>query len=379
MKRLQQLCCLAAASFLACSQGEKTAGSTFETENSVAKIFIVTPEGVPAANRTVEIHREDFLKGVDADSATALFGGRDSSETDESGILTLDSIVPGDYWVEVKAHFGESLRLGVFPVSISGSMSDSAGTFSVEENLPAALSGRIQTEKFPVSICLRGTSHAVDADSNGNFSFDGLPRGRFEIAAVYAGVVLGRDSVSVELSNESVVLSDTATKAFLFEDFEDGVGGWYTSVSEYATASLVSDSAGRGREGLAAHFKCQNDSANNWALMGRSFGGPGDLSGLDSVSFWARGDVKNYISLAFDVLADSVAEYESGKSWQHFEIDSAWVRYTVTPKTLLAPDSIGGNVGWDAVKSHVTNISIFGGAGGEVWIDDVTFYGVEFP
>lgn len=379
MKRFQAICCLAAFSLFACSQGEKTAGSTFETENSVAKIFIATSEGSPAANRTVKIHRAHFLKGVDVDSATALFGGREGSETDESGILTLDSIVPGDYLVEVEGRSGESIRLGVFPFSLPDSAPDSAWAFTVEENPPAALSGRIRTEKFPVSICLRGTSHAVDADSNGYFSFDALPQGNFEIVAVHAGVILGRDSVAVEPSNGSVVLSDTATKAFLFEDFEDSTAGWYSSVSEYATASLETDSAGGGREGLAAHFTCQNDSLNNWALMGRAFGESVDLSDLDSVSFWARGHVKNYVSLAFDVLADSAAGYESGKSWQHFEMDSVWTRYTVTPKTLLAPDSIGGNVGWDAVKDHVTNLSFFGGAGGEFWIDDITFYGVELP
>ena len=37
----------------------------------------------------------------------------------------------------------------------------------------------------------------------------------------------------------------------------------------------------------------------------------------------------------------------------------------------------GGNIGWDAVKDHVTNISIFGGSGGEFWIDDIEVFGYE--
>lgn len=78
------------------------------------------------------------------------------------------------------------------------------------------------------------------------------------------------------------------------------------------------------------------------------------------------------------VLQFSLAYVKNGKSWQHFEIDSTWTRYVMTPTSLLPPDSIGGNIGWESVKSHVTNVSIFGGAGGEFWIDDLVFYGIDF-
>jgi hypothetical protein len=66
------------------------------------------------------------------------------------------------------------------------------------------------------------------------------------------------------------------------------------------------------------------------------------------------------------------------------ELDTAWQRYVVTPKDLIEPDEnhIGGNIGWDAVKEHVTNLNFFGGGvtegeAYEMWVDDITIYGVK--
>ena len=69
---------------------------------------------------------------------------------------------------------------------------------------------------------------------------------------------------------------------------------------------------------------------------------------------------------------------KSGKSWTHLNLTEEWARYTVTPETMQpAEDENGGNLGWDAVKADITNISIFGGAGGEFWIDDIEIFGYE--
>ena len=68
------------------------------------------------------------------------------------------------------------------------------------------------------------------------------------------------------------------------------------------TASLERVEAGEGREGMAAHFTSQNDSVGNWALMGHYFGKEVNFSALDSVSFWIRGSVDNYISFAFHLF-----------------------------------------------------------------------------
>ena len=83
------------------------------------------------------------------------------------------------------------------------------------------------------------------------------------------------------------------------------------------------------------------------------------------------------ISFAFDVFVndDSVTSAENIKAWGHYDVDTAWTRYTVIPSKLDTADSNGGNVGWDAVKDRVTKLSIFGQMGTEVWIDDIEVFG----
>ena len=103
------------------------------------------------------------------------------------------------------------------------------------------------------------------------------------------------------------------------------------------------------------------------------------MSGLDSIVFWAKGTIKNYVSFSFDIIdSDTTADIQSGKAWMHIPLTEEWARYTVTPDQLEDKENdSGGNIGWDAVKEKVTNISIFGGKGGEFWIDDIEFFGFE--
>ena len=121
--------------------------------------------------------------------------------------------------------------------------------------------------------------------------------------------------------------------------------------------------------------------------MGTALRGMTDLSDLDSVVFWARGshaDSVQWVSFSFDVLLDSADlekyGYENGKAWVSMSLDTVWTRYVVTPEDVADTVRIGGNIGWDAVKDHVTNINIFGGGVGgpfEMWIDDIIFYGAK--
>lgn len=354
--------------WVACSKD--VAGSTFETENSVA-IVVTKSDGTPAAHSLLNIRPQNYLKRNGSKPNTI--------ETDSLGVFRLDSLEAGDYTVEAQSESAGSLQKGIQKFSIPEVFPDSGFEISVSTDTPTKISGTFQTEKSPVWILIPGTDYAVPVDSSGHFEFPSLPKGNLEWVAIYAA-----EARDVELAagifetsaDEEISLSDTATRAFLFEDFENGIGNWYRSQSKYATSTIELDSV--ESRGKSAHFTCQNDSIANWALMGRYLGGAFDMGEMDSVVFRAKGNLKGKLSFSFDVIADSSVTYESGKSWEHFELDSVWTRYVITPETLLKADSIGGNIGWDAVKSHVTNISIFGGSGGEFWIDDIVFYGVDF-
>ncbi|MBP5248112.1 MAG: hypothetical protein J6Z31_09695 [Fibrobacter sp.] len=366
---------VASSGVLVACADKSTAGSTFETENSVATVVVFHADGTPAAYSHVQVcERDAFVEFL----GTGLSNVGESYETDSAGTLKLKNLKPGDYIVEAQADLeNDSILLGAAQVSIPSVLPDSSIPISVEVEEPSVISGHVDTDMSPAYVMVRGTRHVQAVSASGDFSMQ-IPRGDFEILLVYKNQVIASDSVTVEVNNEPLVLTDTLVREYLFEDFEDSSLAWYVSYSKYATATLEWTEAGEGRDGMVAHFTCENDSVGHWALMGRSFGRKVDLSAMDSISFWIRGGIDNYISLAFDVLEDSTSTYTSGKSWVHIDVPSEWSRIVVTPDSLLAADSIGGNIGWDAVKDHVTNLSIFGGAGGEIWIDDIVFYGVDW-
>lgn len=427
---------LAAASaigafFVACSN-DQTAGSSFETENSVASVAmnVQLPDGNPAARTQVLVRPSSFLAGassraidatvagdvVEADSVAGIF----NETTDDQGRLNLPKMKPGSYVIEVR---GETMK-AVASVEVKDSVCDSismtlakTGTLRGQVVMPYRASS--------VSVGIQGLDYVVQTDGHGEFEFTSLPAGEFSaVGFIYTEQeIAGGESVGttqilgskvVEISNESTggdfeeviigsrpnpvpvdTVPEDMTPAYpyiLFEDFEDSTYGWYTTVSRYAEASLSTDEAGFGREGLCARFEYQADSMSTWTLMGRAFNRPQDLSDLDSVVLWVRATEPDsqWISFSFDVLVDSATAaetgYENGKSWRHFrKLDTEWDRLVVYPDSLIPTDSVevvAGNIGWDAVKTHVTNINVFAGSykkgsSHELFVDNIEFFGAK--
>ena len=404
----------ALALLVACSNDEKgVAAGSLETENSIA-FHVKLANGQNASKAYVIIHESEyFADKVNLDSTR-------HPQTDENGILELDSLPRGNYIVEVRSLQDKQEQKGATTFEITQVDNDSGKVVTVQTGVPASFEGKAYTDKYPAWVIIRGLEYKVPVDSQGNFSFESLPEGVFEFVLVHsqtnsAGATVSqilteeeicvgcngsepvnlvdktappKASVSKDTATADTVAADTADtdtipkdtlKHFVFDDFENSVSAWYESHSEKASGSLEISEAGEGRNGLAAHFQCTNDADYNWALMGQYLGGHVDMSALDSVVFWARGSVKKYISFSFDIVtADSKANITSIKSWIHIVLAEQWTRYSFTPTDMVeAEDDNGGNVGWDAVKDGVTNISIFGGAGGEFWIDDIEIFGLD--
>jgi len=415
-----------------------TAGSSFETENSVA-VVVLEGSGSPAARTKVYVRPSDFLAGANsfalsedssasaspvvvADSAVGIL----NMETDDQGQLDLPKLKPGNYTIEARQETAKAfVRITVSDSSFESDtlVVTKTGSLSGQVYLPENVSS--------VKVGIQGLDYFVETDSLGNFLFENLPAGDFsvvgfvydtyEIADADGSVTtynsflpVGSRAVNVKSSSASknvmigqkpvvepdTVAKDTSAKdtvsedsvdvypVVLFEDFEDSTYGWYTTVSKYAKAKLDADEAGEGRKGIVAHMVYTNDSNYNWVLMGKSLRGITDLTELDSVVFWARGsqDSAQWVSFSFDVLMDSVDlekyGYENGKAWMNMNVNTEWARYVVVPDSLIKADSTrnGGNIGWDKVKDHVTNLNIFGGGVGgpfEIWVDDITIYGVK--
>ena len=387
----------------ACSGGNgvESAGSSLETENSIA-LSVQLADGSPAARVSVIVRPDSYLFGTDsAEDAIAL--EKMNFETNDSGMLVLDNIGFGSYIVEARS---DSLK-GAAKFNYLSRQTD-GGRVSLHIDKPGSVSGQIFLEDdddaSSVTVAVQGLDYSVSADGMGNFEFESLPAGNFEVVAYVqadSSVVnskgkkervryirkLGSSYARVQSGKENAVVIDVRTPDslpyFVFEDFEKGVKNWKVKHSDEADGSIESVDAGLGREGKAAHFTCINDSAFNWVLMTRSLGGMVDMSNLDSIVFWARADAikdttkHKYISFSFDMNLDSTSEEESGKAWTHIDVDTVWNRYVVVPSKLQKPDSnkTGGSLGWDVVKRRITEISIFGGTGGEFWIDDIEVFG----
>ena len=421
----------ALAILMACSNdSDDVAAGSLETENSIA-IQVTNANGTFAAKAKVIIHETDYLSTIH--KASSVQSGDSPSgdvivsvdiatnyaktpETDANGVLYLDSLPTGQYMVEVIGA-EDTEQKGANAFEVPAEVPDSTMVVPVQLGNSISVSGNVQTDKEDTWVMIRGMQYATKVESDGSFSFPSIPASDFEIVLVYPtenaqgtldNVIIGSAALHTELDGKSMTLVDTTMKSsdieepsdtttapedtattdtvpedtlvhFIFDDFENGINAWYTSNSLYATAMLEGAEAGEGREGLAAHFMCENDSAFNWALMGQYLGGAVNMSKLDSIVFWARGSIENYISFSFDIVKeDSAANITSVKSWTHIELSEQWTRYSFTPADMIEADNDnGGNVGWDAVKDSVTNISIFGGAGGEFWIDDIEVFGYE--
>ena len=413
----------------ACTNGEpNNASTTLETENSVA-LVVQLSDGSPAARTKVLVRPADFLAGannlkleksakgespvVESDSTLGIL----NLETDEKGRLNLPRLKPGAYNIEARQDTAKAFVRVVMTDASRDSVVlkvEPTGAVSGQVNLPESES--------TVTVAVKGLDYFVETDTAGKFKFSKLPKGMINLVGfVYRTyktldmngepstisnlMTVGNRNAKIESkkTTEDIVIGQKIVPAndtviekdvypvYKFADFEDSTYGWYISRSKYADAELDAEKNVAGRKGMSAHFVYQNDSNANWALMGRALNGMVDMSKLDSVEFWARSglsDSAQWISVSFDVLLDSIAldstGYENGKAWVHLELDTAWQRFVVTPKDLIEPDehNIGGNIGWDAVKKHVTNLNFFGGGVTEgtpyeMWVDDITIYGVK--
>lgn len=435
---------LAAASalgalFVACSSsdglGGGTAGSSFETENSVA-MTILLADGSPAARTKVLVRPNDFLAGsssryanssVEADTIVGIY----NKETDDQGQLTLARMKAGDYVIEARGNSEKAFARLTVKDSVCDTLSMAlakVGSMKGQVIMPEGVSS--------VSVGIRGLDYVVQTDSLGNFEFPSLPQGSFNtVGFIYStydyvdvngkvdvvenfqalgiapvkvesekpleDVTIGsrpqpsvpQDTLPADTTETDTVPEDTVEvyPYLLLDDFEDSTYGWYSSVSRNATVELTSKSV--AKFGLVASLQCSKDSAIVWTMMGHNFSKFYDFSGLDSVVLWARGLSSDsdsmWVSVSFDVhvdnsTADSLLGYETGKAWAHYKLDGQeWTRVVVVPDDLVPADSnkVGGNLGWDAVKDHINSLGIFAGSQEigeyELQVDDVEIFGVK--
>lgn len=396
----------------ACGDKASVASSTMETENSIVAYNIQLAGGTPAANMRVLVRPADYIANTTSSLAANQFA---DDSTNENGVVELVNLAKGSYMIEVRG--GDTLKAAS---SFSVKDKDSS-SYAMTVHAPGRLAGYVKLAQGqgPVQVSIVGLEYQVTTDSTGYFEFESLPIGFHDVVYRDAETNKLSNSISVKIISEASsvitisskaekpstpeVKPDPSTKDTIapvipadstesndsvevetpivyadtlpFEFFENGIDEWYVSYSRYATGKLTLDSSESYIHGKSAHFEYSNDSTYGWALMGRSLRGERDFSTLDSITFWARGN--GGVSVAFDRLVDSVSSGKSGKAWIHVKLDTVWKHYSISTNSLLKADSIGGNIGWDAVKDRVTNITFFGKDGSYLDIDNIVLYGVK--
>jgi hypothetical protein len=363
--------------FSSCFFKEEVSGTSMETENSIA-FQVSLANGSLAKHTDVFIRPADYVAKSNVLESSNLKQGIWNGKTDENGKILVKNLKAGKYTAEAR---GDSLK-GLLKFEFGETAPD---TFNIQMKKPGAISGTVE---FPsgynsATIGVLGLEYFTEVDSTGFFSFDVLPADSLVVLTFMESdsnifsqivststVVIAEDTVYIDISINTKMDTTTYTDTLFYESFEDSTKSWYVSKTEYATANLKIQNEDN-REGLVAYFTYTNDSINGWALMGHALDSILDLSFLDSISFYARGDGR--ISFAFDHLSE-IDSTLNGKAWIHIEIDSKWTRYVVKPSDFLEADDIGGNTGWDAVKKEVSNITFFGNHGTHFWLDDVVLY-----
>ncbi len=264
---------------VACSNdGKDVAGSSLETENSIA-FHVKLANGQNASKAYVIIHDSKYF----ADDAD--LNSTQHPQTDENGILELDSLPRGNYIVEVRGLQDEQEQKGATTFEITQVDNDSGKVVTVQTGIPASFEGKAYTDKYPAWVMIRGLEYRVPVDSQGNFSFESLPEGVFEFVLVHsqtnsAGSTISqvlakseicvgcegsdtvslidktappKDTATVDTTSKDTVAADTTAKDtvptdtlkhFMFEDFEDDAleegnsKNWYASSSERPPRAL---------------------------------------------------------------------------------------------------------------------------------------------
>ena len=138
------------ATLIACSSDSKdVAGSSLETENSIA-FHVKLANGQNASKAYVIIHESEYF----ADKAN--LDSTRHPQTDENGILELDSLPRGNYVVEVRSLQDKQEQKGATTFEITQQDNDSGKVVTVQTGIPASFDGKAYTDKYPAWVMIRG-------------------------------------------------------------------------------------------------------------------------------------------------------------------------------------------------------------------------------
>lgn len=379
---------------LGCGESSEHAGGPgSETTNGIiARAFF--EDGTPAAYAGVTLRKRDFIASDTNKTAIT-----PDIYADSLGNIELNGLDSGNYRLTVSLN-------GQIHSRELHYQSDALDLEQINLESPGQISGTVcgkDSMGKPVWIGIYGLDILAKTDSAGNFRLRGIPAGNLKafILSPSRDSLLADTNITVKPAGTSSwehAFSDTATDSLardtaiwtLYEDFEDSASfaakGWYFSDdSSLATITFptfstwsgtVMDAERNGRVFCGTYTIPENISASGYVIFGMRISAEGmDLSGMDSVGFYAKGSGSVRLSLErWEINAS-----DNLKAWTaDIPLSSSWAHYTVKPSDFLAPESDTLSTGWESVKRTVTRFHFFGVNGSELSLDDITVYGVSF-
>ena len=373
----------------ACSDKDVAGISSVETQNAYL-IRVVRDDSLPAANVIARVRSVEFIRDSVGDSVEKEFYAE--FVTDSLGCFRMDSLAVDVATIEiVDGGVGVFRKIAAHDVQNGDSVQ-----FILEKT--GSLRGKVYLPEGVdhAWIQVYGTDHLVQTDSEGYYEMDSLPPYEYDLR------ILVGDSVVVHAANvdagegsfaniydfepDSIKVLDfeSGDAVFVLKEIDRNVTGYLaatdTSVQTVpAIGSKAADAvenAGAGREGKALHWKT-SAGFGVWSFFGIWIcpaSSTCDFTALDSVVYYVRGT--GHYSFSFEALGKTNIE---GKALTNDTLDSVdeWKRVCVKPTDFIESDSSYGNFGWEPVSTTVTTISIFAYDEAEIWIDDITLYGIK--
>lgn len=181
------------------------------------------------------------------------------------------------------------------------------------------------------------------------------------------------DSLLYELNTLEIYHFDSNSSK---NDLPQGLSSvWYllaktdsTSEEEASVTNGIQKDT-QGRKGLVQHAEYSADFPNYVVFGTRITKSTCNLSRMDSLVVWLRGDGD------YEIILENLDEDKNYKASYKGEAKEKWERIVLTPKDFT--HIIRDYHGWEVTRNRITHFTILAYNGSEIWIDNVRMYGIN--
>ncbi|WP_295096372.1 hypothetical protein [uncultured Fibrobacter sp.] len=339
------------------------------------KIVALLKDGTPAAYATVALRAADAMAEEFAVQSMVV----DSDvRTDANGKFTMEWPKKGDYRLTVVSDG--------FAFSKVFDAEDLPDLDTIRLSATASISSKVtlrSTTDF-LWVGVRGLDMLVKTNDVGAYVLPNVPAD--DSLSIY---FVASDSLNSLYTEWKTSVEPSSTQFLnpvkVLQDFEKDGEGWYLNIdllkkgteikpANNVAEGIVYDSTRKSKV-FHGTYKLANDDYA-WALVGTSFEHYMNLSEIDSVVFYAKGN--GNIRLSLENYIDDSKNLKAATEW--IPLSKDWKRISVNPAELCVGAAATETcfTSWSGVKSWVKQFHIFVQDGSEFYIDDVILYGALF-